>query len=121
LVEKEENMKIQFKHLIYTAILMTIGTLVFKSLPMYLYGEDILFDASRHIIVLSFGLYFLYYLFIQNKESWKLNYVIFSSMILGVIAVQRILAVAHNEYGVLMGFAVAGFSIFLPLWLEGKR
>ncbi len=98
---------------------MIVGTLLFKILPMYLYGEDILFDASRHIIVLSFGLYGLYYL-IQNKESWRIYYAIFSAMILGVIAVQRIIVGAHNEYGVLMGFAVAGFSILFPLWVGGR-
>lgn len=111
-------MRIHFRHLVYSGILMIIGILVFKTLPMYLYGDNILFDASRHIIVLSWSLYFLYYLIIQNKENWKLNYIIFSSMILGVIAVQRIIAGQHNEYGVLLGFAVAGFSIFAPLWLE---
>ncbi len=100
---------------------MIIGILVFKTLPMYLYGDNILFDASRHIVVLSFGLYFLYYLIIQNKENWKLNYIIFSTGILCFMAVQRIIAGAHNEYGVLLGFAVAGFSIFGPLWLEERK
>lgn len=109
-------MKIQIKHLIYTAILMTLGILVFKILPMYLFGEEILFDASRHVIILSFGLYFLYYLLIQGRENLKIPYFIFSSMILGVIAIQRIIAGEHNEYGILMGFAVGGVSVFAPLW-----
>ncbi len=113
-------MKIKFKHIIYTAILSIIGILLFKILPMRLFGENILFDASRHLITLSFGLYFLYYLFIQYRESWKLSYIIFSSMILGVVAVQRIIAGEHDEYGVLLGFAVSAFSIFAPLMLEEK-
>jgi len=41
-------------------------------------------------------------------------------MILGVIAIQRIIAGEHNEYGILLGFAVAGVSIILPLWRKLK-
>ena len=113
-------MKIKIRHIIFTAVFMTIGILLFKILPEYLYGKEILFDASRHVVVLSFGLYFLYY-FIQKRENWKIPYFIFSSMVLGVIAIHRFLEGAHNEYGVLMGFAIAGISIFFPLWLEEKR
>ncbi len=109
-------MTIRLKHIIYTFLLMVIGILIFKTLPMYLYGKDILFDASRHVIATSFGLYFLYYLFLQNREELKIPFFIFSSMILGVIAIQRIIAGEHNEYGILLGFFVAGISILVPIW-----
>jgi len=113
-------MKIHFRHLVYSTILMVIGSLLFKILPEYIYGKDILFDASRHVMTLALGLYFLYY-FVQRKENWKLNYIIFSSGILCFMGVQRILSGEHNEYGVLIGYALAGIAVFLPLWLEEGR
>lgn len=113
-------MKIQIRHLIYSTILMVVGSLTFKTLPEYIYGKDILFDSSRHVMTLALGLYFLYY-FVQKKENWKLGYWIFSSGILCFMGVQRILSGEHNEYGVLIGYALAGIAIFLPLWLEGER
>ncbi len=114
-------MKIETRQLVYSTIFMVIGSLVFKTLPEYLYGNDILFDASRHIMTLSLGLYFIYAIFIQKKENWKLNYVIFSAMLLGFMGVQRILSGEHNEYGVLLGYALAGLAVFVPLWKEERR
>lgn len=100
---------------------MVIGLILFKHIPMYFYGENILFDASRHVVALSFGLYFLYYSILQNKEELKIPYLIFSAMLLGVIAIQRIIVGEHNEYGILLGFFVSGISIFVPIWNEIGR
>ena len=113
--------KIKLKQIIYTFILMIIGLILFKHIPMYIYGKDILFDASRHVVALSFGLYFLYYLIFQDKEELKIPYLIFSAMLLGIIAVQRIIVGEHNEYGILLGFFVAGISILTPIWNKIRR
>jgi hypothetical protein len=91
---------------------MALGALIFKFLPMRIYGNDILFDSSAHIITASFCLYVLWFFIDQNK-NWRLPYFMFSALILFVISVQRIIANAHNDIGLLMGLLVSLLAIYI--------
>jgi len=110
----------QIKLLIQTAILMIIGLVIFKYLPMYIWGEDILFDASSHIVWTSFGLYVIWFFIDQNK-SWRIPYFIFTGAVLIIMAIQRVIAHQHNEVGIILGLCVAFFAIFIPRWKELGR
>ena len=113
-------MKQKTNILISTLLLMALGLILLKYLPMYFFGQNILFDASQHIVLLAFGLYFIY-IFIENKPKIRIPYMILTAMLLTIIGIQRIIAKAHNEYGVLLGFLVAGISILIPRWKEVRR
>ena len=89
---------------------MIFGLFIFKWAPILIWGDEILFDASMHIIVASFVLYCLWF-FIDQNENWHLPFYIFSAVFLFVISVQRILVDAHNDVGLLLGFIIAILSI----------
>ena|SRR3989344_1318666 len=95
--------------------IMVIGLGLFKYLPMSIYGEDILFDASAHVVWTSFLLYVLWY-FVDQSAKLRLPYFILSCAILIIVAVQRIVAGEHNEVGVLLGFAISIAAIVLSRW-----
>jgi len=107
------------KSLLFTAVLMAIGLLIFKFLPMSIYGDAILFDASMHITIASFILYTIY-LFIDKNKEWRVPYFIFCLGILTIISLQRIIDNAHNDIGLLMGFLLSVISIMIPNWKEIK-
>ena len=92
---------------------MLIGLYLFKWYPMSVYGRDILFDASAHIVFSSFILYVLYFFIDQNKE-WRGPFFMFSFAVLMVISFQRIKDNAHNDIGILIGFLIALVSIIIP-------
>jgi heme O synthase-like polyprenyltransferase len=100
----------QISKIINAGLLMASGLIVFKFLPMALWGGKILFDASAHVIVASFAIYCLWF-FIDQNENWHMPFYIFSALILFVISVQRIIADAHNDIGLLLGFLIAILSI----------
>lgn len=106
--------------LIETAILTLAGLVLFKYIPMMIWGKYILFDASSHIAWTSFGLYFVWFFVDQNKYL-RIPYMFLASVILILMAVQRIIAGEHNEIGVLLGFFVAGMAIIIPRWGEFRR
>jgi membrane-associated phospholipid phosphatase len=109
----------RIKQIIYTAILMIIGSILFKTIPMDIFGPNILFDASRHIMVACFVLYILF-LFIKDK-SWRIPYFILSFAVLMIISIQRIISNAHNDIGLLMGFVLSLIAIIIPRWGEVKK
>jgi hypothetical protein len=111
----------KIKQYIFTIILMAIGLILFKYIPMQIYGDDILFDASMHMVVASSILYLLYLLFVDRNKDWRMPYIMFSCTVLFIIAVQRILDNQHNDIGLLMGLLVALFSIFIPRRKEIKK
>jgi len=114
-------MKKELKYLICTAILMTIGLLLFKFIPMKLFGKDILFDASMHITIACFVLYIIYF-FIDENKNWRIPYFILAFAVLVVIAVQRVISNAHNDIGLLAGLLISIISIIIPRWNEfGRR
>ena len=104
-----------FKKTIYTLILMIIGLFIFKWYPMSIYGKDILYDASAHIVFASFILYFIY-LLIEKNKSWKIPYLTFYFIILIVLSFQRIKYNAHNYIGIILGFLISLTSILIPNW-----
>ncbi len=104
----------------WRTVIMGIGLLLFKYLPMYIYGGYILFDASSHVVWTSWGLYVLWF-FIDQKKSWRTPYFIFAGAILIIMSIQRIIAGVHNEVGVVLGLAIAGLAIIIPRWKEFKK
>ena len=114
-------MKTEWKSFIYTAILMVILSIIFKTIPMDIFGEDILFDASRHIITAVLVLYAIY-IPIKQNESWRVPFFILSAAVLIIISLQRIMVSAHNDVGLLLGLFLAIISIIIPRWKEfGRR
>jgi len=109
----------RIRQIIYTAILMIIGSILFKTIPMDIFGEDILFDASRHIMIACFVLYVLF-LFIKDK-SWRIPYFILAFAVLLIISIQRIISNAHNDIGLLLGFVISLIAIIIPRWQEVKE
>jgi hypothetical protein len=117
--------KQQLKWILFTTILMAIGLVLFKYIPMYInylrFGtSDILYDASSHIVWTSWGLYVVWF-FIDQKKSWRIPYFIFSGVVLVIMGIERIIVKAHNEVGIMMGLAVAFFAIVIPRWKEFRR
>ena len=77
---------------------------------MQIFGADIKFDASAHITITMFTLYFIWFFIDQNK-SWRIIYFIFSLVVLSIVAIQRILVDAHNDVGLLAGLILSLFAI----------
>lgn len=105
----------QVKKIFLTLIFMMIGLFLFKWYPMSVYGKNILFDSSAHIVFASFILYILYFFIDQNKQ-WRIPFFIFSFAVLIVISFQRIYDDAHNDIGILIGFLISLISIAIPNW-----
>lgn len=100
---------------------MALGAFIFKFLPMSMISPEILFDSSFHIIAASFILYVLWFFIDQNRE-WRVPFFLFCVLILFVISVQRIIADAHNDIGLLMGLLVSLLAIYFAekKGLKGK-
>ena len=108
------------KKLIYTILIMAIGLILLKFLPMKAYGDTILFDASMHITVASAILYALY-LSIEKAKNWRIPFFILSATVLFVISVQRIISNAHNDVGLLLGLLLSLVAILAPRWKEVRK
>lgn len=91
------------------------GLLLLKYLPMSIWGDDILFDASGHIAIAVFVLYALWF-FIDQNATWRIPYFIFAAAVLVVISFQRIVDNAHNDVGLLLGFALGLVAIGVSQW-----
>jgi len=112
--------KQQLIWILWTTIIMIIGLIIFKYIPMYIYGKDILFDASSHMVWTSFGLYVIWF-FIDQKKSWRIPYFIFSGVVLIIMGIQRIIVRQHNELGVMLGLTIVAIAIIIPRWREFKK
>jgi hypothetical protein len=121
---EEEKIKLHTKQqmiwIMWTTVIMGIGLILFKYIPMQIYGENILFDASSHIIWTSWGLYVVWF-FIDQKKSWRVPYFSLCAVILIIMGIQRIIAGEHNEVGIMLGLAIAGLAIAIPRWKEFKE
>jgi len=106
------NTKTQIKSLVTAAVVMAIGLLIFKFLPMKLFGNDILFDASLHITTACFILYVVWYFVDQNK-NWRIPFLAFAVLVLAIISFQRIVVNAHNDIGLLGGLSLSLFAIIV--------
>lgn len=102
--------KDQLGKILTSAIFMALGAFFLKILPMRVWGNNILFDASFHIIFFSFCLYVIWFFIDQNK-SWRLPFFLFVILILFVVSIQRIIDNAHNDVGLLLGIIISIISI----------
>lgn len=109
--------KRQVKWIFLTGIIMILGLVLLKYLPMEIYGKDILFDASSHVVWTIFIIYIGWFFVDQNK-SFRVFYLILSTGIVVVISLQRIIANEHNEVGIILGLLVAFLGIVIPRWKE---
>ncbi len=110
----------QIQQILIAGAVTAIGLLLFKYLPMSLWGRDILFDASGHIASAIFVLYVAWFFIDQNK-SWRLPFFIFSAMVLIVISLQRIIDSAHNDIGLLLGLTLGLAAIGVSRWKTIKK
>lgn len=85
---------------------MALGLLLFKFIPMQLFGENIRFDASFHITATIFCLYVIWFYIDQNK-SWRVPFFVFAMLVLSIVALQRLLVDAHSDVGLLAGLAIS--------------
>lgn len=116
----EERKRKQTTHLIYTGLIMLILLGLMKFIPMEVYGKEILFDASAHIALSCYVLYFIWFFIDQNK-SWRIPYFMFSLVILTLVAIHRIINFKHNDVGLVLGFLIGVISIIIPRWNELKK
>lgn len=102
-------------------IVMAVGILFFKVLPMELFGDDILFDASLHVTSTIFVLYIIWYFIDQNKY-WRIPFFLFVAVVLSVVSFQRIAIGAHNDVGLLLGLSISLLAIIAsrPDYFKGK-
>jgi len=102
----------QIRKIFIAGSLMAIGLLLFKFLPMGIWGRGILFDASAHLTVSIFFLYIIWFFIDQNKD-WRNVFFIFCALVLSIVSFQRIAANAHSDIGLLLGLILSLFSIFI--------
>ena len=67
--------KQQLIWIFWTTVLMTVGLILFKYLPIYLYGKNILYDASISCCFYNLDCIILWF-FIDQKKSWRIPYLI---------------------------------------------
>ena len=117
---KELSVKEKIRSLIIAAVIMAVGLILFKFIPMEIFGENILSDASMHVTVASLILYILWYFVDQNK-SWRIPFFIFAAAVIIIVSVQRVIANAHNDIGLLAGLLLSIFAIMASRWKYFKR
>ncbi|MBS3077178.1 hypothetical protein J4233_02800 [Candidatus Pacearchaeota archaeon] len=120
-MKKELSLERKILSLAIAAVIMALGLLLFKFVPMSLFGRDILFDASMHLTIAIFILYVVWYFVDQNK-NWRAPYFFLSLTVIVIISVQRVLVNAHNDVGLLVGFAISAIAIIISRWryFQGK-
>lgn len=110
----------QIQQIVIAGIVTVVGLLLFKYLPMSIWGRDILFDASGHVASAIFVLYVAWFFIDQNK-SWRTPFFIFSAMVLIVISLQRIVDNAHNDIGLLLGLTLGIVAIGASRWKTVRK
>ncbi len=108
------------KPILIAGAVTVVGLLLFKYLPMSIWGRDILFDASGHIASAIFVLYVLWFFIDQNKQ-WRTPFFIFAAMVLIVISLQRIIDNAHNDIGLLLGLGLGVAGIAISQWKTVRK
>ncbi|MBC8465018.1 MAG: hypothetical protein H8D63_01415 [Parcubacteria group bacterium] len=112
---KKYTPKENIRRLSTAGIVILVGLFLLKYIPMQLWGDAILFDASAHISIAMFVLYILWFFIDQNK-SWRIPFFIFSLVILAIISLQRIITLAHNDTGLLLGLILSTVAIGTSQW-----
>jgi len=100
---------------------MVVGLLVFKYIPESYYGTWIRFDASFHVTAAIFILYALWYVIDQNAARWRHTYIIASAVLVGVVAVERIVVGAHNTVGIFLALGISLGAIIISRWPFFKK
>ncbi len=100
---------------------MAVGIFFLKLIPKFIFGDQILFDASFHLVTSFFFLYILWFFVDQNK-NWRIPFFFVSLLFLSIVSFQRIADNAHNDIGLFLGLAVSIFSIGIAekKYLKGK-
>lgn len=110
----------KIRALVVSALLMAIGILIFKYLPMHIWGPAIEFDASLHVTVAVFVLYIAWY-FVDQNPRWHTPFFVFAALVVAIVAAQRLLVDAHNDIGVLAGIVLSLVSIALSRWASVRK
>lgn len=87
-----------------------LGLLLLKYVPMMIFGQKILYDASAHVALTIFVLYGCWFFIDQNK-TWRVPFFTVATGITVTVAIQRLIAHEHNEVGILLGMVVALLGI----------
>jgi hypothetical protein len=111
---------LQLGILFRAALIMVFGLFLFKFIPMNLWGENILFDASAHITITSFILYVIWF-FIDQNQKWHIPFFVFAFLVLAVISLQRISNNAHNDIGLLGGLIISVSAILYSQFSKFKK
>ena len=94
---------------------MAAGLLLFKAAPMYLWGSDITFDASFHIVFVVFALHVCWF-FVDQVPVWRMPFLVVSTGVVVIVALHRIIEGAHDEFGVMLGLMVACTGVVAAHW-----
>jgi len=116
---KKLNIIQEVKWIFWTSVIMLIGLILFKHIPMAIWGKNILFDASRHVVCTALGLYILWF-FVNKRKSWRTFYLIVSAITIIIMSIQRITVGEHNLIGVSLGILISAIAIIIPRWKEFK-
>ena len=111
-MKKRDNHFIkQIESIIICLALMSISIILFKFLPMEKFGNNILFDASLHVTITIFVLYFIW-IFIGHKKLGK-YFLSFSIVVVLFMSIYRIVVKKHDIIGVSLGVLISLLSIYL--------
>jgi hypothetical protein len=103
------------KNILLTGILMALGLIILKYIPMYIWGKNILFDASAHLTITIFILYIGYF-FLSRRTNLHPVYFLFCLSAITIVSLQRIISNAHNDIGLLLGLILSTASIAIANW-----
>lgn len=117
---KKQKRKDQILSLIICFMVMLVGIVTLKFIPERLFGADITFDASLHVTATIFILYTLYF-FVDQNIVWRYIYVVGGIVLTAVIAIERIVAGAHDSYGVMLALGISLGGIILSRWSFFKK
>lgn len=115
-----KHTKNQIKILIKAACVIFLGLFLLKWIPMEIWGDHILFDASFHLSLAIFFLYVIWFFIDQNKKM-RIPFFLFSFLVLSIISLQRIEANAHNDIGLLAGLIISVSAILYSQFDKFKK
>lgn len=100
----------QIQKILTSIIISFLLIIILKYMPMHFFGNNILYDASLHVVITINILYILWFFIDQNK-SWRIPYFVFALAVLSIISIQRIIGHFHNEIGITLGILIGLISI----------
>lgn len=113
-------MKEEIRKIIISGLIILVGLILLKFVPMLAFGENILYDASAHIAIAILVLYFIWFFIDQNK-NWRIPFFIFAFMVLTIISLQRIVNYSHNDVGLLLGLILGMIGVGIAEWKKIKN